>query len=86
VAEKLQEQPLCCPLCGGLVPLQPENKLLQPSPDRTDSASGSYDQEAFQIVHLACNLAKSNATVGQFQEWLDVASARPGGSGIDPLA
>jgi hypothetical protein len=84
VAEKLREQPLCCALCGGLMLLQPENKLLQPSPDRIDSASGSYGPENFQLAHLACNLAKNNATEEQFQEWLDIASARPGAADMGP--
>jgi len=78
VAEKLRQQPLCCALCGGLMLLQPENKLLQPSPDRVDSACGSYGPENFQLAHLACNLAKNNAAVAHFREWLNVASAHPG--------
>lgn len=78
VAELLRQEPLCCALCGGLMVLQPDNKLLQPSPDRIDSASGSYGPENFHLSHLACNLAKSDASLAQFQDWLDVASARPG--------
>lgn len=62
--------------------LQPTNKLLQPSPDRIDSVSGSYGQESFQLVHLACNLAKNDASVVQFQQWLNVASARSSLSAI----
>jgi hypothetical protein len=77
VAEKLREEPLCCALCGGLMLLQPLNRLLQPSPDRIDSESGSYGPENFQLAHLACNFAKNNATVAQFQEWLSVATLHP---------
>jgi hypothetical protein len=77
VAEKLREQPLSCALCGGLILLQPLNRLLQPSPDRIDSTCGSYGPENFQLAHLACNLAKNNATVAEFQEWLDIATLHP---------
>jgi hypothetical protein len=70
VAEKLREQPLVCALCGGLLSLRPKNRMLQPSADRIDSAVGSYGPENFQLAHLACNLAKNNATVEQFEEWL----------------
>ncbi len=84
VAEKLQEQPLCCALCGGLMLLEPENRLLQPSPDRIDSASGSYGPENFQLAHLACNLAKNNASVAQFQEWLSIAAPHPLAAEMEP--
>ena len=84
VADKLQEQPLCCALCGGRMLLQPENRLLQPSPDRIDSASGSYGPENFQLGHLACNLAKNNAPMTQFREWLNIASARPNAAETEP--
>jgi hypothetical protein len=77
VAEMLREEPLSCALCGGLMLLQPPNKLLQPSPDRIDSKCGSYGPENFQLVHLACNLAKNDASVAQFQEWLDIATLHP---------
>ncbi len=77
VAEQLRQQPLCCALCGGLMILRSENKLLQVSPDRKDSASGSYGPTNFQLTHLACNLAKNDATEAQFQVWLDVAAGRP---------
>lgn len=77
VAEKLREQPLSCALCGGLMFLKPANKLLQPSPDRIDSKCGSYGPENFQLAHLACNLAKNDASVAQFQEWLSVATLHP---------
>ena len=63
VADKLREQPLSCALCGGLMFLQSSNKLLQPSPDRIDSRLDSYGREDFQLVHLACNLAKNDVTV-----------------------
>jgi hypothetical protein len=77
VAERLRAQPLSCALCGGLMLLQPFNKLLQPSPDRTDSKSGSYGPENFHLAHLACNLAKNDASVAEFEEWLSVATLHP---------
>jgi hypothetical protein len=74
VANLLGATPLLCALCGGDLPMLPANRLLQPSPDRIDSSSGSYAIENFQLTHLACNLAKSNATPGQFDEWMTVAA------------
>ena len=55
--------------------LQPSNKLLQPSPDRIDSNAASYGPENFQLVHLACNLGKNNATAAQFEEWLQIVKS-----------
>jgi hypothetical protein len=75
VAEMLKETPLVCGLCGGLMLIRPANRLLQPSPDRVDSSVGSYGPENFHLTHLACNLAKSSATVGQFEEWLAAIKA-----------
>jgi hypothetical protein len=74
VAEMLRQEPLMCALCGGQMPLRPSNKLLKVSPDRKDSRSGSYGPENFQLSHLACNLAKNNATEEEFREWLTIAS------------
>jgi hypothetical protein len=74
VAEILRQQPLICALCGSPMQLRPKNKLLQVSPDRIDSKSGSYGPENFQLAHLGCNLAKNNVTEEQFREWLRTAS------------
>jgi len=74
IAEKLQAKPLLCELCGGILSLEPENKLLQPSPDRIDSKLTSYGPENFQISHLGCNLAKNKFSIVEFQEWLQVAA------------
>jgi hypothetical protein len=52
--------------------LRPANKLLQPSGDRKDSSKGDYGPENYQLVHLACNLGKNNATYEQFQEWIEI--------------
>jgi hypothetical protein len=57
------------------MPIKPANKLLQPSPDRIDSKIGDYGPENFQLVHLACNLGKNNATTAQYDEWLAIVKA-----------
>jgi hypothetical protein len=75
VAELLKATPLTCALCGGLMYLRPTNKLLQPSPDRIDSKVGDYGPDNFQLVHLACNLGKNNATDSQFDEWLQIVKS-----------
>lgn len=75
VAELLSASPLTCALCGGLMHLKPSNKLLQPSPDRMDSKLGDYGPANFQLVHLACNLGKNNATETEFAEWLEVVKS-----------
>lgn len=73
VAEKLRQTPLLCELCSGEMYLQPANRLLQPSPDRDDSAEASYGPENFRLVHLACNLAKNDTSETQYREWLQIA-------------
>ena len=55
VAELLREHPLCCALCGGLMPLVPDNKLLQPSPDRIESRSGSSTSARTTCLALNMN-------------------------------
>jgi hypothetical protein len=72
IANLLKQTPLTCALCGGELPLKPENKLLQPSGDRKDSSKGDYGPDNYQLVHLACNLGKNSASGEQFQEWLNV--------------
>jgi len=72
IATLLTESPLTCGLCGGLMTLRPNNKLLQPSGDRRDSNLGDYGPLNYQLVHLACNLGKNSASEAEFQEWLDV--------------
>jgi hypothetical protein len=52
-----------------------ENRLLQPSADRIDSQIGEYGPDNFQLVHLACNLAKNQFTTKEFTDWLTIASA-----------
>jgi len=45
-----------CALCDRALPLKPVNKLLQVSPDRSDSANKAYDWQNTRLTHLACNL------------------------------
>jgi hypothetical protein len=73
VAEMLRVTPLTCTLCGGIILLNPQNKLLQPSPDRIDSGNGDYGPANFQLSHLGCNYAKNRYSVDQFKEWLRFA-------------
>ena len=47
-----------------------DNRMLQPSVDRIDSANGAYDATNVQITHPACNLAKNKYGSGDFAEWL----------------
>jgi hypothetical protein len=75
VGALLMRTPLLCSLCGGVMSIVPMNRLLQPSPDRIDSKNGDYGPDNFQLVHLACNLAKNQFTVAEFKEWLTLASA-----------
>jgi hypothetical protein len=72
VAEKLKHEPLECDLCGGQIELGNPNRLLQASPDRIDSSKGEYGPQNFELTHLACNLGKNNASVADFQEWLEL--------------
>lgn len=72
IANLLCQKPLTCALCGGLMTLQPKNKLLQPSGDRKDSSNTDYGPSNYQLVHLACNLGKNSASEEDFQGWLDV--------------
>jgi len=73
--DKLIEQNYLCALCGKLMRLDTQKKLLQISPDRKDSSSPSYGSDNLQITHLACNLAKNDCTTEDFEEWLQTISA-----------
>jgi hypothetical protein len=67
---KWHDQNGCCALCGGSIPLQPNNRLLQMSRDRVDSAVKIYDAANIQLTHLGCNLAKNDATITEWREFL----------------
>ena len=53
-----------CALCDRQIPLKPENKLLQMSRDRTDSANKAYDWRNTRLTHLAWNLGKRRRSCG----------------------
>lgn len=59
-----------CALCGA--PLRPgtKNRMMQASADRIDSANGAYDETNVQVTHLACNWAKNQYGVPEFEEWV----------------
>jgi hypothetical protein len=59
-----------CRLCGMPLPLTATNKLLRMSRDRIDSADKAYDIDKVQLTHLGCNLAKSDATLAEWEEYL----------------
>jgi hypothetical protein len=69
---KWSEQAGQCALCGGALVVGGENKMLQPSADRTDSANGAYYNANVGIAHLACNLAKNKYGLDDFEGWLSV--------------
>jgi hypothetical protein len=69
---KWAEQEGRCLLCDRAISLDPPNRLLQLSPDRIDSAQKTYDPENLHLTHLGCNLAKSDATLAQWREFLTV--------------
>ena len=65
-----------CGLCKRPIPLAPRNRLLQMSPDRIDSAQKSYAADNLHITHLGCNLAKSSATLEEWNDYLMIIRAR----------
>jgi hypothetical protein len=69
---KLKEQDNECALCGGALIPSHANSLLRWSPDRIDSSVAAYDDANMHIVHLGCNLAKRDATMQEFGEWVAV--------------
>ena len=73
--KKWREQNGTCALCGGDLVCAPDNRLLQCSADRVDSALPSYDASNVHITHLGCNLAKNDVPMEQFQEWIEVVRA-----------
>ena len=66
-----------CPLCGGTIPLETENKLLQMSRDRIDSRNKGYTEANVQLTHYGCNLAKSDATMEQWGEYIALVKKSP---------
>jgi hypothetical protein len=67
-----------CNLCNGLITLGEENPLLKMSPDRIDSANKTYDGNNAHLTHVGCNLAKSAASMQDWQDFLDVVRSDDG--------
>lgn len=67
LSRRWNEQRGCCMLCGAPIPLITANKLLKMSRDRIDSANKAYEIGNVQITHYGCNLAKSDATMDEWQ-------------------
>jgi hypothetical protein len=61
-----------CNLCNGPIVPGEENPLLKMSADRIDSAKKVYDGENVHLTHVGCNLAKSSASIEEWQCFLDV--------------
>jgi hypothetical protein len=61
-----------CNLCNGPIVTGEENPLLKMSADRIDSAKKSYDGENVHLTHVGCNLAKSSASIEEWEDFLDV--------------
>jgi hypothetical protein len=62
----------CCNLCGCPIELGGKNPLLKMSPDRIDSTNKSYDVANVHLTHVGCNLAKNDASIMEWQEYLAV--------------
>lgn len=61
-----------CALCGAEIPVSSTNRLMQMSPDRINSQFKAYEQPNIHIVHLGCNLAKSDVTLRDWTEFLEM--------------
>ncbi len=59
-----------CALCGASLLPGTNNRMMQASADRIDSANGAYDDTNVQVTHLACNWAKNKYGVTEFEEWV----------------
>jgi hypothetical protein len=70
-----------CNLCNGLITLGEENPLLKISPDRIDSMNKAYDESNVHLTHVGCNLAKSAASLEDWQDFLEIVRAAANYSG-----
>ncbi len=61
-----------CALCGGMIPTETSNRLLQASSDRIDSENKAYDEGNIQLTHLGCNLAKNDVPMELWDEYLSM--------------
>jgi hypothetical protein len=69
-----------CRLCSGRIEPGEENPLLRMSADRVDSTNKAYDPANVQLTHVGCNLAKNSASIGEWEEFLDVLRGTHGQS------
>jgi hypothetical protein len=67
-----------CDLCNGSITPGEDNPLLKMSPDRIDSANKTYDRNNAHLTHAGCNLAKSSASMQEWQDFLDVVRSGNG--------
>lgn len=65
-----EKQKGLCLLCGEAIPVKTDNKLLQMSRDRIDSINKGYVEGNVQLTHCGCNLAKSDATMDEWKEYI----------------
>jgi hypothetical protein len=82
IGKLIHDQSERCALCGGALDLsEPSNRMAQPSADRIDSTIKVYDRTNLQIVHLACNLGKSECPNSEalefFLSWCGDGVAEP---------
>jgi hypothetical protein len=61
-----------CALCNRLIVPAEENPLLKMSADRIDSSKKSYNGDNVHLTHVGCNLAKSSASIEEWEDFLDV--------------
>ena len=66
-----------CGLCHGLIVPGEENPLLKMSADRIDSAKKAYDAENVHLTHVGCNLAKSSASIEEWEDFLEILRGGP---------
>jgi hypothetical protein len=67
-----------CKLCNGLITPGEANPLLKMSADRIDSTNKNYDRANSHLTHVGCNLAKSDGSMEEWQDFLDVVRSGVG--------
>lgn len=72
LGRKWRDQAGICRLCERPIRPASANRLLRPSPDRIDSTLKTYATENLHITHLGCNLAKNDASMDDWTEFLDL--------------
>lgn len=61
-----------CGLCDGRIIPGEENPGLRMSADRIDSANKAFNSDNVHLTHVGCNLAKSSASLEEWEEFLEV--------------